>query len=348
MNNTILFTKTIKEGLSQLSSCGKKTLYVVNENNELYGSLTDGDVRRWILKTGNVQGYVKDVCHTQFSSFPIDADRNAIKETMLRKGISSVPLVDENNHIVDQVLIEDFVTDTAVSEFKQLSLPVVIMAGGKGTRLDPFTRILPKPLIPIGDKPMLEIITDEYAKHGMTKFYISVNHKAKMIKAYFEDHTSNYSIEYIEEEKPLGTGGSLKFLQGRFKTPFFVSNCDILIKGSYAEIYEFHKKKHFDLTMVAALQHHTVPYGVCEIENGGTLKRLNEKPEYSFLVNTGMYIMNPETIEYIPANEFFHITDLMEILKCNGLQVGVFPVSKDAYIDVGQWDQYKKAVNKLK
>ena len=222
------------------------------------------------------------------------------------------------------------------------------MAGGKGTRLAPFTYILPKPLIPIGEKPVIEIIIDEYIKFGVNNFFISVNHKANMIKAYFEDINHEYSIGYVIEDKPLGTAGSLKYLEGKIDSDFFVSNCDIIIKENYNSIYDFHKKNDNILTLVSSMQHHTIPYGVCEIENGGTLKSITEKPQYDFLVNTGMYILSPEALKYIPENEFFHITHLIEKLKDDGKKVGVFPVSEKSWIDIGQWTEYKKAVEFLK
>ena len=185
---------------------------------------------------------------------------------------------------------------------------------------------------------------NEYAKFGMKDFYISINHKGKMIKAYLEDHEGDYFFRYISENKFLGTAGALKYLDGKLDSPFFVSNCDIIIKDDYTKIYDFHKKGGYALTLVASMQHHTIPYGVCEIENGGDLKSIIEKPQYDFLVNTGMYVLDPEVLGYIPENEFFHITHLMEKLKKEGLKIGVYPVSEKSYIDVGQWNEYKNAM----
>ena len=157
------------------------------------------------------------------------------------------------------------------------------MAGGKGMRLDPFTRILPKALIPLKNDPIIKVIMDMFGNYGMQDFYITLNDKAKMIKAYFHDHDSDYNLNFIDEGKPLGTAGSLKFLQGKIKEPFFVSNCDIIIKNDYGKIFNFHQDKKNALTLVGSMQHHTVPYGVCEIEKGGDLITIREKPEYEII-----------------------------------------------------------------
>jgi len=272
-------------------------------------------------------------------------DVRQIRQIFSEGTVHQIPIIDDN------VVLKDVVYKTDISGNvneiymeSKLSNPVVIMAGGKGARLDPFTRVLPKALIPVGEKPIIEIIMDEFAKYGMTNFIISINHKAKMIKAYLEDFKKDYSIKYINEDKPLGTAGVLKCLEGEIKTPFFVSNCDVLIKSDYYSINKFHRKGNYALTLVGSTQFHIVPYGVCEIDNGGELKKIVEKPEFDFLANTGMYIINPEVLRYIPKAKSYHMTELIGILKTNNEKVGVFPISEKSWIDVGQWEEYKKAI----
>lgn len=218
------------------------------------------------------------------------------------------------------------------------------MAVGKGTRLDPFTRILPKALIPIGDKPIIEVIMDKYAEFGMTVFYVSVIHKARMIKAFFEDFHSDYNISFVNEGKPLGTVGSLKLLEGKINSPFFVSNCDIIINTDYTKIYKFHRKNKYDLTLVASMQHHPILYGVCKIENGGMLKEFTEKPECDFLVNIGFYVLNPDILEFIPESKYFDMTDFMNILKQRNKTIGAYPISEKSWIDIG-WEKYKETLD---
>jgi len=270
------------------------------------------------------------------------------KRLMVEKGLLQLPIVDTHNSIFDLVVESDFLRKGEPSETKKkLNSKVVIMAGGKGTRLEPFTKILPKPLIPVGDKTILEWIMDEFALYGIDTFHFSVNHKSEMIKAYFSELKNKYKIHYVMEDSPLGTAGSLRLLNDDFKEDFFVTNCDIIIKDRYDKIWDYHKEGHFDITIVASLQHHTVPYGVCELNGDGHLNKINEKPEYDFLINTGMYILKPEVLKIIPENQFYHITNLIEDAQKIGKKIGVFPIPEGAWIDVGQWGEYKNAVAKL-
>lgn len=338
---------TIRDALKKIDKGGKKILFVVDDNYKLCAALSDGNIRRFILKTGGIEGLVEDICNYNPIFLEKGCGINTVKNTMLKRLVSAIPIVDKDQKVIDILFWEDVFAEEENNRYSQINLPVVIMAGGKGTRLDPFTRILPKALIPIGDKTMIEIIMYEYAKFGMTKFYISVNHKAKMIKAYFEDHSSNYLFYYIDEQKPLGTAGALKFLEGKIETSFFVSNCDILIKDDYSKIYDYHIENEFVLTLIVSMQNHVIPYGICEIENGGKLKKIIEKPQYDFLINTGMYILNSELLKFIPENTYFNMTDLIEKLQNAGFNIGVYPVSNKSYIDIGQWELYRQSINQL-
>jgi dTDP-glucose pyrophosphorylase len=343
----ILENSTIKEALKRIDKGAKKVIFVVNEKNRLVGSITDGDIRRWILKTGRINGHVEQIYNSQPFKVTEDFLKGEVKKIVLEKLIEAIPVVDKNNRIIDILFWEQLFSDKIEKKVANLNIPVVIMAGGKGTRLDPFTKIMPKPLIPIGEKPIIEIIMDKFAEFGMNKFFISVNYKAQMIKAYFEDQQSRYNLSFILENKPLGTGGSLKLIKNKITSSFFVSNCDVIINDDYTKIIDFHKKGQYKLTLVASIQHQIIPYGVCEIEKGGKLKRIIEKPEYDFLVNTGVYMIEPEILDLIPDDTLFHITDLMEKLKRNNLKIGVFPISEKSWIDIGQWEEYRKALKAL-
>jgi len=258
--------------------------------------------------------------------------------------IQQIPIL-KKGAIVDVIFRDDLNGDKIPP--RNFNLPVVIMAGGKGTRLDPFTRILPKSLIPIGNEPIIKVIMDKFKKFGVDNFYVSLNDKGRMIKAYFHDHDLRYHIKYIEEDKPLGTAGALKYLDGKLQTPFIISNCDNIIHTNYHSIYEFHKEGSHDLTVVGSLQQYTIPYGVCEIDNFGILKEIREKPEYDFLVNTGLYLMNPNVLHYIPEDKYFDMTDLIKVIQKESLKIGVYPVSEKSWIDVGQWSKYSKTIKEL-
>lgn len=224
---------------------------------------------------------------------------------------------------------------------------MAVMAGGRGTRLDPFTRILPKPLIPVGEKPIIEIILDRFAAHGVRHFWLSINHKGRMIRAYFEEATGAYTVSFLEEDRPLGTAGALHQLAGKVTAPLFVTNCDIVVTADLASIYEFHRANGYDMTVVGSAQQHTIPYGVCELDEAGALRRIVEKPRYDVVVNTGMYVISPHVLEAIPGDRRLDMTELIGRLLSGGARLGVYPVPESAWLDVGQWEEFRKAVRRL-
>ncbi|MBU3090462.1 NTP transferase domain-containing protein, partial [Clostridium gasigenes] len=228
-----------------------------------------------------------------------------------------------------------------------LNTPVVIMAGGLGTRLYPYTKILPKPLIPIGDIPIVERIINKFRTYGCSDYYLAVNYRKNMIKSYFGDIEKNYNISYLEEDKPLGTGGSLYLLKGKINRTFFVSNCDILIDGDYAAMYEYHKEKKNLITMICAVKNITIPYGVINLTDGGEINNMTEKPEYSFLTNTGVYIIEPEVLDLIEDDTFIHLPDIASKCMELGMRVGVYPITERAWMDMGQLDEMQEMINRL-
>lgn len=350
MNDALLIKSgsRVRDALKQLEETERKTLFVVDGERRLVGTLTDGDIRRWILADGSLEGTVEKICNTDPCVVHGDYDAEWVKEKMLEKRIGSIPVINARREVIEVLYWEDlFGANLTRKLANPIDLPVVIMAGGKGTRLDPFTKILPKPLIPLGDKTVIEIIIDSFVACGVAKFYVSVNYKSKIIKSYFEELNPSYAVEYIHEDKPLGTAGSLSRLRGKIETSLIVTNCDVIIKADYRDIVDHHLSSRNDITLVASLKHYNIPYGVCEIVNGGTLSRIREKPEYNFLVNTGMYVLQPQTLELIPEGEFFHITDLIEKVQKSGGKIGVFPISEKSWIDTGEWIEYKNALKQL-
>jgi len=340
---------SIKSTMEKIDKGGKGFIVCKNESNEVIGILTDGDIRRAILKGIDIQQQVCKIMNKDFNFLGFDYEEEEVKKIFKDNVIKHIPVL-KDKKLINIIFKDDFfkIMPGEATGKPKIKLPVVIMAGGKGIRLDPFTRILPKALIPINDKPVIELIMDKFAEFGMTDFYISVNHKSNMIKAFFRDFHSNYSVSFIDESMPLGTAGGLKSLENRIFTPLFVSNCDTITKCDYFEIYEFHKKTNFDLTLVSSIQHHVIPYGVCKLKSDGSLKTIREKPEYDFLVNTGMYILNPNILKFIPENKSFDMTDLIKCLKEKKKKIGVYPISEKSWIDVGKWEEYRKAIDILK
>ena len=223
------------------------------------------------------------------------------------------------------------------------------MAGGKGSRMEPFTSILPKPLIPINGIPIIELIMDKFINFGIKNFIISINETNKILRAFFKENKlrQKFKIKFIEEKKPLGTIGSLGLLKNQLNENFFVTNCDIIASCDYHDIYEFHKKNKNSITIVASLKNYMIPYGDCKVTKRGTLKKINEKPQINLLANTGMYVMNKSILKYIPKNQKYDLTNFINTLLSKKIKIGVFPISEDSWIDVGEWNEYKKSISKL-
>lgn len=228
---------------------------------------------------------------------------------------------------------------------EKINLPVVIMAGGKGTRLKPITNVIPKPLVPVGDKTILEVIMDQFEGIGCHKFYMSVNYKADMMELYLSQLEHKYDIEFFMEDKPLGTIGSVSLLKGKITTSFFVSNCDSINEQDYRDVYDYHVSNKNDMTIVTLVKSFKIPYGVIKTGEDGLMQSLQEKPEHTYMVNSGVYILKPELIDEIPEDEFFHVTHLMEKVKARGGRVGCFPVSENSWHDMGEWPEYLKMIN---
>lgn len=338
---------TIVDAMARIDANAKGILFIVDQNNVLIGCITDGDIRRWILNAGDLSACVDNAMNKNPKSLPIDKRENAIA-LMQEKLITSVPIVDNNKRVVDVVVLNEVISSLQEKEKKILSqVPVVVMAGGKGTRLYPYTKILPKPLIPIGDTPIVERIIESYTEYGIKKYYMTVNYKKGMIRSYFADINPDYSIVYVEENKPLGTAGSIKLIEDKFETPLFVTNCDALILADYADIYDYHINSENAITMVSALKNITIPYGVLHSGDNGELLSMEEKPKLSYFINTGMYVINPDTIDLIPEDKMFHMTHLVEKVMRRGGKVGTYPISEDSFLDMGEFGEMKRMEQKL-
>lgn len=339
-------TNTVVEALQKIDLNGKQLLFVVDGNRKLEGIITDGDIRRWLLKTGQLQGTVAEFMNPSPKVIYRKDVKSAV-EFMNAAKITAVPIITSKGIVSDIIFRDAPTTHVEELETSLSDVSVVIMAGGKGTRLYPYTKILPKPLIPIGDVPIMERIIDKFRDVGVKDFYATVNYRKSMIKSYFNDQVSDYNICYVEEEKPLGTAGSLKLIPERFDKPFIVTNCDILIHADYNDIYKYHMESGNELTIVSALKNIVVPYGVIHSSENGTIESMEEKPKLSYFVNTGMYILNPSLVDDIPQDEFFHMTHLADKLMSEDRRVGMYPISEDSFLDMGEFEEMHRMEEKL-
>lgn len=334
-------TTTVLKAMELLDKIAKKVLFVIKDK-KLVASITDGDIRRWILKKGNLEANISNVANYN-PKFIYEKNKSKAKEYMRELFVDALPILDNNKQVISII----FWTDEQVGTKSSLDIPVVIMAGGMGTRLYPYTKILPKPLIPIGEIPIVEHIINRFYNDGSKDFFLIVNHKKNMIKAYFNEIEKNYSINYADEDTPLGTGGGLSLLKGKINSTFILSNCDILIEEDFNKIYEFHKKEKNLITMVCSLKNIVVPYGVIEIDENGQIENMKEKPKFSFLTNTGVYIVEPIVIEELEENMSIGFPDIIEKYKQLGEKIGVFPISEGSWMDMGQLDEMEAMIKLL-
>lgn len=334
---------SIRDAIEKLDKSTKR-IALVMEDDKLIGVVTDGDIRRWILKNGDVSSNVELIMNNSPIVLTSDNIQHA-NEIMMSKHIEAIPIVNENNEVVDIV----FWNDLYHKKFNYTNInniAVVIMAGGKGTRLKPYTTIIPKGLLPIGDIPIIERIINNFLEYDFNDYYLTINYKKEIVKAYFNE-AGPYNISFIEEDKPLGTAGSLKLLKNTLKNSFFVTNCDILVNTNYSKVVEYHKKHNYKITVVVALKDYIIPYGVFKLNENGEIDSLMEKPKYEFLVNIGMYLLEPEVLKYIPENTYFDMTELITKIIEEGESVGVYPITDNDWLDMGEFKSMENMVEKL-
>lgn len=337
---------SLAEALRRIDANSHGVVFVVDKGKHLVGAVSDGDIRRWILKSGSIDTEVCQFMNEHPISILSDG-RSQATTIMKKKQIHVLPVVDQRGIILDLCMENNSMPYEKAKGSSLAEVTAVIMAGGKGTRLYPFTKILPKPLIPIGEIPIVERVMDTFRDFGVKDFLMTVNYKKNMIQSYFADAEKDYTIEYVEEDKPLGTGGSLGLIRRTFNEPVFVANCDCLIKADYAELYQYHIDSENAITLVTSMKNETIPYGVIHSGKDGELESMVEKPTMSYLINTGMYIINPDMISLIPENTMFHMTNLVEKAMKLGYKVGMYPVSEDSFLDMGEFSEMKRMEEKM-
>ena len=332
---------TLLQAMERLDKTAKKTLFVA-ENEILQASVTDGDIRRWILSKGSLDAKAREFANYK-PRFAKQDRSNDIHKELINCSIDALPIVNDGMKIIDIVLTPALTVDKRT----ELNLPVVIQAGGRGVRLYPYTKILPKPLIPIGEIPIVEHIINGFCKYGCNDYYMIVNYKKNMIKAYFNDLEKNYTITFADENIPLGTGGGIGLLKGKIDKTFILTNCDVLITEDFAKILAHHKRQKNLITMICCLKNFTIPYGVIETDKTGHIEAMKEKPLFSFLTNTGCYIVEPEVLNDIPENTSIGFPDIAAKYMNRHNRLGMYPISENNWMDMGQFDAMKEMERKL-
>ena len=332
---------TVLEALRKLDETGQRILFIAPEGR-LQAALTDGDIRKFFLRGGTPDQTVDRAANYHPLSLPI-AERGRAREVLQAHRIDALPILDKRGVITDIV----FAYKLDVDNRKRVDIPVVMMAGGLGTRLYPYTKILPKPLIPVGEQPIAELIINRFRDFGCHDFTMIVNYKRGMIKSYFTDLEKDYTVHFADEDVFMGTGGGLCLLKGKIQSPFFFTNCDTLLDVDFGDIYEYHKKHGNLVTMICAFKHYTVPYGVVELGQDGNIAAMREKPELDFLTNTGVYVVEPRVVEEMRDGEVIGFPDVIERYRAAGEKVGVYPIGENSWMDMGQLEELEKMRRKL-
>lgn len=331
---------TLVEAMQKIDKNANGILFITDNSKKLTACITDGDIRRFLLAGGKLDAPVmKAANHNPKFAYSYEEAQTLYH----KKSWIVIPVLDIERHIVDLYTGEVAVNKSRAS----LHIPVVINAGGQGTRLDPFTRVLPKPLIPVGDLPIIEHIMQEFQSYSCEQFHIIVNYKKELVKAYFAESENKYNISWYDEEKPLGTGGGLSLLRGSLNETFIFTNCDNLLQTNYERMMQFHKENGNVVTMVCAYKNFSIPYGVVEMGVNGKIESMKEKPLVSFLTNTGIYIVEPEVLVDIEDNVAIGFPDIVEKQRQKRRKVAAFPVSESEWMDMGQLNELEKMRKRL-
>lgn len=326
----------VREVIQVIDKNAMQIALVVDDKQRLLGTVTDGDVRRGILKGVTLEDPVQRIMRSEPVTARSEDSQKKRLAILRKKEIKQLPVLDDAGRVVGLELLDDLVDAPARDNW------VVLMAGGLGSRLQPLTDKTPKPLLPVGKKPILETIIENFVDAGFNRFYISVNYKNEMIRSHFGDGSGwGSEIRYISESERLGTAGALGLLPEKPAKPFFVMNADLLTKVNFMHLLNFHHENKVDATMCVREYDFQVPYGVVRID-GHTVKGIDEKPVQSFFVNAGIYVLDPEALKHIPVNKPLDMPQLFEKIIRDGHKTAAFPI-REYWIDIGRLNDFERA-----
>lgn len=333
---TIQKTATIRDALAVINEARSAFAMVVEGRNKLLGTLSDGDIRRALLAGAALESPVEPwMCRTPFVA-PDSASVDDILQMMRGRGLHQVPIVDVENCVIGLKTIDDFL------QAPKRDTPVVIMAGGLGTRLNELTRENPKPMLPIGGQPMLEMVVNRFVLQGFTNIWLAVNYRAEVIERYFGDGAKyGAQIRYLRESKRLGTAGAVSLLPRDIEEPIVVSNADVITSVDYAGLVDTHKTNGAIATMAVREQEFAIPFGVI-VETEGRLMRIEEKPVHRLVVNAGIYVLSPAAVRAVPADTYYDMPQLFEALMAQN-QLVFCERLHGYWLDVGQRADYDAA-----
>ena len=333
---TVKDSISILEVMKIIDESSKQIAIVIDENNKLLGTISDGDIRRALLKNIPLTESVKEIYFKTPTVASINDSREEIINICKVKKIHQIPIVDSKGNLVGLEILDEL-----ISKEKKLN-KVVLMVGGLGTRLQPLTENIPKPMLEVGNKPILQTIVEKFAEYGYLNIVMCINYKSHVIKDYFGDGAEfGVNIEYVSEKDRMGTAGALSLLKDKPQEPFFVMNGDLLTNANFEHLHNFHISNNSIGTMCVRDYDFQVPFGVVSIKDTKILS-IDEKPMHKFFVNAGIYMFDPEILEYIPKNEFYDMPTLFKKLIDKNKKVISFPL-REYWLDVGRIEEYEKA-----
>jgi len=327
---------SIKTALEVIDKSGRGIALILDDEKRLIGTLTDGDIRRAILKGLSLDEPVNTVMNSNYVFVTRNYSRALVTAIFQNRGISQLPVLDDDMRVIDVIFYHEFFEEKAKENW------ALIMAGGLGTRLHPLTQEMPKPMLKVGAKPIIETIIEQLKSYGYKNIVMCLNYKADIIKNYFQDGANfGVNIKYVNERKRLGTAGAIRLAREYIDKPFFVLNGDILTKLNFDQFMQFHIKSGNIITIGTKKYEIQIPYGVVNLRDERVID-LQEKPVSSYFISGGMYCLDPETIDRIPGDEYFDITQLISGYLERGGKVGSFPIT-EYWMDIGQIDDYHQA-----
>ena len=328
--------------MQKMDEVGRKLLMVRTEQEDFAGLVSIGDIQRHLVDGGDLSVPVKEVQRDEIRVCREGDSYEDIRAEMLRYRTEYMPVLTSDGELSEVIMWEDIFESDDQRRKPIEGVTGVIMAGGKGTRLRPLTNVIPKPLVPVGDRPILEHIIEWFAQHGVTDLFISVGYKADMIQQYVADNvTADVDITFVEEDQPMGSIGSLSLMKERLKETVVVSNCDILVDNSLVDIVDSHEEKGNAMTLVSSIKSYDIPYGVVNVGEDGEFVEMDEKPTKNFWVNTGVYVIDEEIYSLVEERKM-NMDELIGRARESDYRVGAFPVSEGAWMDVGQWEEYQR------
>ena len=334
-----------RKAINQINKLRGRSLIVVTNKNILKGILSSADLRKAIINKNILNKNISKIYNKKPKYIFSDQLRKNLPDTYHKiKLLNLLPVVDKKTYKVVDILTYEKLKNLKSKNLKKINCSVVIMAGGEGKRLKPYTQVLPKPLLPIDGKPAILHILEKFNYHRPTDFFITINYKSEILKSYFSEIKDSFKIKIIHEGRPLGTAGGLYFLKKRIKNNFFLTNCDTIINANYHDILKHHLKKQNDITVVVTKKVFRIPYGVCKEDK----KKLTftEKPKFKFKINVGLYLLNKNILDLLKRKQHLNFNSLLEKSLKKNKKIGYYEIKERNWVDVGQMDKYKNFVNK--